>query len=85
MLDFAFTSVASIAESTLTVGNSVITLLAVFAVGLLISLVYMRTYQANNPYQSFALTIVILPAVISVIILLVGSSIWWSAVASGRQ
>jgi len=75
MLDSLFTTASSTTESTLTVGNSLIAMLAAFAVGILISLVYMRTYKNNNPSQSFALTIVILPAVISVIILLVGSNI----------
>lgn len=75
MLDSLFTSASSTTESTLTVSNSLVALLAAFAVGILISLVYMRTHKNNNPSQSFALTIVILPAVISVIILLVGSNI----------
>ena len=75
MLDSLFTSASSTTESTLTVSNSLVALLAAFAVGILISLVYMRTHKNGSPSQSFALTIVILPAVISVIILLVGSNI----------
>lgn len=75
MLDSLFTTASSTTESTLTVGHSLIALLAAFAVGILISLVYMRTHKNGSPSQSFALTIVILPAVISVIILLVGSNI----------
>ena len=75
MLDSLFTTASSTTESTLTVGHSLNALLAAFAVGILISLVYMRTHKNGSPSQSFALTIVILPAVISVIILLVGSNI----------
>lgn len=75
MLDSLFTTASSATESTMTVGNSLVALLAAFAVGILISLVYMRTHKTNNPSPSFALTLVILPAVISVIILLVGSNI----------
>jgi hypothetical protein len=75
MFESLFGSVASTAESSLTLGNAVSVMLAAFAAGILISLVYMRTQKYRNSSQSFALTIVILPAVISVIILLVGSNI----------
>ncbi|MDR3310823.1 MAG: DUF4956 domain-containing protein [Oscillospiraceae bacterium] len=46
-----------------------------FALGLLISVVYIRTRGERAPSQSFALTLVLLPAVITVIILLVGNNI----------
>lgn len=46
-----------------------------FALGLLVSFVYMKTHKTRTPSQSFALTLVMLPAVIAVIILLVGSNI----------
>jgi uncharacterized protein YneF (UPF0154 family) len=49
MLDSLFTSASSTTESTLTVSNSLVALLAAFAVGILISLVYMRTHKNNNP------------------------------------
>ena len=43
--------------------------------GLLMSLVYMRTQKGKSPSQSFALTLVMLPVVVTVIILLVGSNV----------
>ncbi|NLC39715.1 MAG: DUF4956 domain-containing protein [Clostridiaceae bacterium] len=43
--------------------------------GLAISLVYMKTHKNKTPSQSFALTLVILPMVITVIILLVGNNV----------
>jgi hypothetical protein len=46
-----------------------------FVLGLLVSVVYMKTHKTKTPSQSFALTLVMLPAVIAVIILLVGSNV----------
>lgn len=43
--------------------------------GLLISLVYMKTHKSSVPSQSFLFTLVMLPAVVTVIILLVGSNV----------
>ena len=43
--------------------------------GLMISSVYINTHNTHNPSQSFSITLVVLPAVISVIILLVGNSV----------
>ena len=43
--------------------------------GILISVVYMKTHKYKMPSQSFALTLVVLPSVVTVIIVLVGSNI----------
>lgn len=43
--------------------------------GLMISLVYMHTQKSKIPSQSFSLTLVMLPIVVTVIILLVGSNV----------
>jgi hypothetical protein len=48
---------------------------AALILGLLVSLVYGKTHRTRRPSQSFALTLVVLPAVITVIILLVGNSV----------
>ena len=45
------------------------------ALGLLISFVYTKTQTRNQPSRSFTLTLVLLPAVITVIILLVGNNV----------
>jgi hypothetical protein len=53
-------------------------LLAIFtaaAIGLLISAVYIKTHKTHSPSRSFSLTLVVLPAVITVIILLVGNNV----------
>jgi hypothetical protein len=46
-----------------------------FALGLLVSAVYMKTHKTKSPSQSFAMTLVLLPAIIAVIIVLVGSNV----------
>jgi positive regulator of sigma E activity len=46
-----------------------------FALGFLISIVYSRTHKGKTPSQSFALTLVLLPAVVAVIILLIGNNV----------
>jgi hypothetical protein len=48
---------------------------ASLVLGVLISFVYMKTHKTYTPSQSFALTLVVLPAVVTVIILLVGESV----------
>lgn len=46
-----------------------------FVLGLILSLVYMKTHKSKSPSQSFALTLVMMPVVVTVIILLVGGSV----------
>ena len=46
-----------------------------FVLGLAVSLVYMKTQNKRLPSESFALTLVILPVVITVIIMLVGNNV----------
>jgi hypothetical protein len=53
------------------------------ALGLLISLIYMKTHKTKTPSQSFALTLVLLPTVITVIILLVGNNVAWAFSLAG--
>jgi hypothetical protein len=50
-------------------------LFTALATGLLISFVYAKTQRTKTPSQSFTLTLVLLPAVITVIILLVGNNV----------
>lgn len=62
-------------DVSLSIGNLLIALGAAITLGLMISFVYMKTHKTKTPSQSFALTLVVLPAVITVIILLVGNSV----------
>jgi hypothetical protein len=68
---FATTAV----DVTLTPLNLLGALAAAIALGLIVSLVYMKTHETKTPSQGFALTLVILPAVITLIILLIGNSV----------
>ena len=76
MLESIFNSAASAGtETSLNISSLLLTLLTAFAVGAMISLVYLKTDKGDHPSQGFALTLFILPAILSMIILLVGSNI----------
>lgn len=62
-------------DANFTILNLLLSLGVALALGVLISVVYMKTYKNGTPSQSFALTLVILPAIITIIILLVGNSV----------
>ncbi|MDR3344542.1 MAG: DUF4956 domain-containing protein [Oscillospiraceae bacterium] len=62
-------------DAGLTIINLLISLGTAIALGLVISLVYMKTHKTKTPSQGFSLTLVVLPAVITVIILLIGNSV----------
>jgi hypothetical protein len=62
-------------DTSISVINLLVALGAALALGLIISLVYMKTHKSKTPSQGFSLTLVVLPAVITVIILLIGNSV----------
>lgn len=72
MFDSLFTTAQ---ETIITPGNLILALVTSLALGLVISLVYIKTHKAQAPSQSFSLTLIMLPAVITVIILLVGGNV----------
>ena len=73
MFDSIFTTAD--AETVLSLPGMLIALGVAFVLGMAVSLVYMKTQKNRQPSESFALTLVILPVVISVIILLVGNNV----------
>ncbi|MGI6004802.1 MAG: DUF4956 domain-containing protein [Christensenellales bacterium] len=73
MFDSIFDNTA--ADAAISLPGLLLALGAALCIGLLISLVYMKTRRNAPPSQSFALTLVMLPAIVTVIILLVGSNI----------
>ena len=73
MFDSIFTTTD--AETVLSLPGMLIALCVSFVLGLAIRLVYIKTQKNRQPSESFALTLVILPVVISVIILLVGNNV----------
>ena len=72
MLDFLFNNAA---DTQLSVTTTILTILIAFVLGLLISFTYMKTYKRGQYSQSFVLTIIMVPAIIAIIILLVGSNV----------
>lgn len=74
MFDSLFT-VSETADTSITAPNLLIAIASALVLGLMISLVYMKTHRNKSASQSFSLTLIMLPAVITVIIVLVGSNI----------
>lgn len=72
MLDFLFSS--STVE-TLTIGRALTVIFSSLLLGLLISAVYVRNQKSKGYSSSFAVTLIMLPAIIAVIILLVGNNV----------
>ncbi len=72
MFDSIFTSAV---DSTISLTGLLYALGSAIGLGLLVSLVYLQTHRGKIASQSFCLTLVFLPAVITVIILLVGSNV----------
>lgn len=73
MLESLFSS--STTSTTISFLSALITLLMALSVGALISLAYIKTCNKGKVSQNFALTLILLPAVIAIIILLIGSNI----------
>ena len=71
----SFFQTATEAASSIGVSSAIMTVVVSFVVGVLISLTYMKTTDRDSYSQNFALTMVLTPAVIAVIILLIGSNI----------
>ncbi len=73
MLESIFTDTSGF--TTVTLGGLAASLGIALALGLLVSFTYMLANRAKTPSQSFAITLVVLPAIVAMIILLVGNSI----------
>ena len=65
---------SSVAGDSLTLSSTMAILGSALIMGLLISLVYIYTHKESGYASSFATTLIMLPAIISTIILLVGSN-----------
>lgn len=62
-------------NTTITLFTAIVTILMSLFVGTLISIAYIKTSEKGHISQNFALTMILLPAVIAVIILLIGSNV----------
>jgi hypothetical protein len=63
------------ATTELTFGVTILTIFVTFALGILISITYMLTCPKGQHSKSFMFALVMVPAIIAIIILLVGSNI----------
>ncbi len=73
MLDSIFTS--STTGSIISMSNIILALITSICLGFVISLVYIKSNKDRNKAQSFILTLIMLPGVVSIIIMLVGTNI----------
>ncbi|MGN7358988.1 DUF4956 domain-containing protein [Paenibacillus sp. SAF-054] len=71
MIESIFAS--SAADTTLSLSHALLTLAVAIVLGTIISFTYMKTQQAYSP--SFTLTMMVLPAIVAIIIMLIGSNI----------
>lgn len=62
-------------EVNISITETLIMIIISFICGFLISVVYMKTSEKGNYAKNFAITMILLPAIISSIILLIGSDI----------
>ncbi|MFE5322835.1 DUF4956 domain-containing protein [Paenibacillus sp. NPDC056579] len=65
---------AGTADSTLTFTNAILTIVISFLMGAIISVTYMKTSKQSYS-QNFALTMILIPSIIAVIILLIGNNV----------
>lgn len=62
-------------SSTISLTNALLTIIVSFILGGIISITYMKTCDKKGYSQNFALTLILIPSVIAIIILLIGSNI----------
>ncbi|WP_138751348.1 DUF4956 domain-containing protein [Paenibacillus sinopodophylli] len=74
MFDFETFFNPTTTTTTMTLGSSIITILVAIALGAIISFTYMKTSPSSYS-QNFTLTMIILPTIVAIIILLIGSNI----------
>ncbi|MCI3921173.1 DUF4956 domain-containing protein [Paenibacillus sp. TRM 82003] len=73
-IEAIFTS-GSATETALTLSHSLTTILVSVVLGAIISFTYMKTSQRHAYSPNFTLTMMLLPAIVAIIILLIGSNI----------
>ena len=63
------------AGTAISLSDSILTIIVSFILGALISLTYMKTSNRGGYSQNFSLTLIIIPIVIAIIVLLIGSNV----------
>jgi hypothetical protein len=72
---FGDLSNSSAAGTAISLTNAILTIVISFILGALISITYMKTSKAKTYSQNFSLTLIIVPTVIAIIVLLIGSNV----------
>ncbi|MBN2221937.1 MAG: DUF4956 domain-containing protein [Vallitaleaceae bacterium] len=62
-------------SNTISLGDVFITIIIAFIVGMIISTTYMKSHHKETYSENFSLTMVLLPAVIAILIMLIGSDV----------
>lgn len=62
-------------SSTISLGDVMLTILIAFVIGIIISTTYMKSHQKESYSENFSLTMVLLPAIIAILIMLIGSDV----------
>lgn len=66
---------AAAADTAVSLGSTLLTIAISFILGVAISLTYMKTSSKNTYSQSFSITLVLVPTLIAIIILMIGSNV----------
>lgn len=75
MFDTIFNSTIDITSMSINISSTLISIAVALGLGLLVSIAYTIATSRRDRSQSFSLTLVILPAIVAIVILLVGSNI----------
>lgn len=75
MINMLESILTSTSTTTLSFGSAVIIILSALAFGLVISLVYMATHKKEAYAPGFIITLIMLPAIIAMIIYLIGNNV----------
>lgn len=65
----------TVADTEISFGSAALTIFSTLALGMLISFIYIKTHSKGQYSQNFSLTLVMIPCIIAIIILLIGSNI----------
>jgi hypothetical protein len=75
MFETLFNTITATAGTSISLSDSILTILVSFILGALISLTYMKTSNKSGYSENFSLTLIIIPTVIAIIVLLIGSNV----------
>jgi len=75
MLDSFLNAINTTGSETVTLDSLLISIAVAFVLGLIISIAFFKSQKGGVPSKHFALTLVMLPPVVAVIIMLIGSNI----------